>query len=284
MKQVKKRRLYIKWKRFILSVLEHVFAIVLSVIFCLNAEMALANLGIENYQTKLADDARIKNEYSESLKWYAMIAEKDNHLSPYAHLAMAEIYANELPNKNYELALENYKKAIEDCENVNIYKSAMNFIVNQTMLFRDEGVRSAIDVLSVENADFVINVVNKLYEIEPHTYSVFEKLIPATNKNIELFFDPQYTISVNTISWKYVSTLTSDKSNLAFSNDEEQLILIDSWIEDISIDSAPKVTVYKYFRYKVEKETLSVNIFGEIKDMFSYYEPIYLSEVTEIKV
>ena len=284
MKQVKKRRLYIKGKKFVISVLEHVFAIVLSVVFCLNAEMALANLGFENYQTKLADDARVKNEYVDSLNWYEKIAKKDNHLSPYAQLAMAEIYANELPNKNYILALGNYREAIVDCKDIRILKSAMNFIINQISLLRENGYSSAINVLSVENVDFVIDVVNKIYEFDPYSFFFFSKFIPATRDNIELFFDTQYNTSVDKTSWEYVSTLTSDKSNLAFANDEEQLILVDSWLEDISIDSASKVTVYKYFRYKTRKESLSVNMFGEIKAMLPYCEPIYLCEVTESTV
>ena len=52
--------------------------------------------------------------------------------------------------------------------------------------------------------------------------------------------------------WKYVSTLISDRSNLAFANDNEKLVLVDSWEELTCSTCFTTVRVYKYFRYKKE--------------------------------
>ena len=52
--------------------------------------------------------------------------------------------------------------------------------------------------------------------------------------------------------WKYVSTLTSTKSNLAFSNDNEKLVLVDTWEELECSQCFATVRIYKYFRYKKE--------------------------------
>lgn len=50
--------------------------------------------------------------------------------------------------------------------------------------------------------------------------------------------------------WSYVSTLTTDKSNLAFTNDSEKLVLVDSW-EELTCDTCfTTIKVYKYYRYK----------------------------------
>lgn len=52
--------------------------------------------------------------------------------------------------------------------------------------------------------------------------------------------------------WTYQSTLISDKSNLAFTNDNEKLVLVDSW-EELACDTCfTTVTVYQYWRYKKE--------------------------------
>ena len=52
--------------------------------------------------------------------------------------------------------------------------------------------------------------------------------------------------------WTYQSTLISDKSNLAFTNDNEKLVLVDSW-EELTCDTCfTTVTVYQYWRYKKE--------------------------------
>ena len=54
--------------------------------------------------------------------------------------------------------------------------------------------------------------------------------------------------------WVYVSTLTSLKSNLAFSNDSEKLVLVDSWSELMCDTCFTTVTIYKYYRYKYESD------------------------------
>lgn len=50
--------------------------------------------------------------------------------------------------------------------------------------------------------------------------------------------------------WQYVSTLTSKKGDLAFVNDNEKLVLVDSWVEDTCVGCGGQVVVYKYWRFK----------------------------------
>lgn len=53
-----------------------------------------------------------------------------------------------------------------------------------------------------------------------------------------------------TDNWQYVSTLTSRKGDLAFVNDNEKLVLVDSWAEDSCVGCGGQVVVYKYWRFK----------------------------------
>ncbi len=50
--------------------------------------------------------------------------------------------------------------------------------------------------------------------------------------------------------WSYVSTLTSREAGLQFENDNEKLMLVDTWQELTCDTCATTVTVYRYYRYK----------------------------------
>lgn len=75
-----------------------------------------------------------------------------------------------------------------------------------------------------------------------------------TTQNYDVITATKYA---STYNWKYVSTLTSSKSNLAFANDSEKLVLVDSWEELTCSTCFTTVRVYKYFRYKKEAASYS---------------------------
>lgn len=52
--------------------------------------------------------------------------------------------------------------------------------------------------------------------------------------------------------WTYVSTRTSYNGGEAFANDNEKLVLVDSWQELTCETCFTTVTIYKYYRYKKE--------------------------------
>ncbi len=78
------------------------------------------------------------------------------------------------------------------------------------------------------------------------------------------------TLVSNGYKWTYVSTLTSDKSNLAFTNDNEKLVLVDRKMVDAcegcDLCFAKKM-VYTYYRYKKESTGYSYSC-----DAFPGYE------------
>lgn len=91
----------------------------------------------------------------------------------------------------------------------------------------------------------------------------------ATTKTIESSYnvynvydiidaDVTYPNAVSKSEWKYVSTKVSTDPGLAFSNDTEKLVYVDSWQElecPNCNKSAAVITYYKYYRYKLVTTT-----------------------------
>ena len=77
-----------------------------------------------------------------------------------------------------------------------------------------------------------------------------KKTITASYQIIQNYDVITATKVATSYKWTYVSTVTSNRSNLAFTNENEKLVLVDSWEELTCETCFTKVKVYKYFRYK----------------------------------
>ncbi|MBQ5824277.1 MAG: hypothetical protein IIW48_05665 [Clostridia bacterium] len=253
-----------KVRSFIKEMCLIVISIIISVLFCTNSEIVFGNLGFTKSLIELSDAARLDNNYSESIKWCTMLAEKENEYSPYACLALAEIYSKELDVCDYDVAFEHYKKALDlivnnkahnenyDDNYDNILNSYLSFMLTQIEAHRnDEGY--AIDVLRNDENDENINDFIQLLEaIKTFLPSQFKNMRfeqPINKDNVIRFF-AQEKITLNYYKWEYDSTMASYNGNEAFSSDEEKLVLVGSWAESIDSNSFSTVTVYKYYRYK----------------------------------
>ena len=258
-----------------------ILSIVISALFCLNANIFWGNLGFLNTQIELADDARLNNEYNESITWYNKIVKNDSDYAPYAHLAMAEIYSLELANKNYDKALEEYKCAISGSDDVQILNSAMHFILQQITFQNDKTTDFAIDFLDNENINFVVDVMNRLNETDPKRFSSLPIDFPIEKNDIRYIFSPETKYEEKTYTWEYVSTITDYRSNLAYINDTEKVILVDSWEEILEpLTSFAPRTVYKYYRYnKVETENYEISPIIAIQRILDPQKPIPLKEL-----
>ena len=247
-------------------------------------------MGFEKQLIKLADEARIQNNYSESLNWYKKIAKKDNEYSPYAYLAIGEILSNEIDYKSYDVAYDAFKKAVDLSDNIDILNSTLNFVLQQIKLIQSEPEGNAINMLSNDNVDFVTNLLNKINSISPKQFEFIDVVFPLTAESTQDFFNQDGKIKQYYYKWEYISTLTSYNGNEAFVGDEEKLVLVDQWQELVSTSSFSTVTVYKYYRYKkvvfyeeltpleVLQRTYSINDRYFIKDFVEKNQPEFTLE------
>lgn len=271
-------------KKYILTFAKETISLILSttisVLLCLNANVLLGNLGFLKVQIKLADEARMNNSYSESIKWYNDIIKKDTAYTLYAHLALAEIYSTELENKNYDKAFEEYKLATGNGNNIQILNSAMTFILHQVDLQQKGITRVYIDFFSDENIDFVVEVMNKIYEIEPNRFSSLPINFPIERNTARDIFSAEKHFTFAQYQWEYVTTITSDRSNLAYTNDTEKILFVDSWEELTDEFSFSTIRIYKYYKYKkVETGSYEISSIKAIQRTLNPQKQIFLTQL-----
>lgn len=120
--------------------------------------------------------------------------------------------------------------------------------------------------------DEIITGTQKVTANKKYTYDVkgavgTVKTVTADYIKIQNYDVIEATKIATGYKWTYVSTLTSDQSNLAFTNDTEKLVLVDSW-EELTCDTCfTTVRIYKYYRYKKEATGYSYSC-----DAFPGYE------------
>lgn len=102
--------------------------------------------------------------------------------------------------------------------------------------------------------DKVVVSVQKVTADKKYTYdikgAVGTKKTVTANYNIIQNYDVITATKTATYAWKYVSTLTSNRGDLAFSNENEKLVFIRSWLEDECLTCDRKITVHEYWRFK----------------------------------
>lgn len=121
--------------------------------------------------------------------------------------------------------------------------------------------------------DEIITGTQKVTANKKYTYDVkgavgTVKTVTADYIKIQNYDVIEATKIATGYKWTYVSTLTSDQSNLAFTNDTEKLVLVDSW-EELTCKKTCFTTgkIYKYYRYKKEATGYSYSC-----DAFPGYE------------
>lgn len=284
---IKRKKKIQKIRKCLLGALKEIIvtaiSIIISVLFCLNAEMALGNLGIESYQIKLADNARMDNEYNESINWYEKIAKRNDEFSPFAHLALGEIYSLEITNKEYQRAFEEFEQALNESDSPLIMNSCLHFIIqqieNKTSYESIQVADKNIDILDEDHIDFVVNVFNKANEIEPEFFSSLEIDFPVDSNTIIEMFEHKNSIKKTITNWKYVSTITDHDSGLAFEDNNEKVVFVDSWKELVDEFSFTTVTYYKYYRYKLNKQSMLLPATDAIESILMPQERVYLGEI-----
>jgi len=235
----------------ILGILSSIVALLLTLLLCVNFNVIGGNLGIKTYLYKLADDEREVGNYSDSKQWYLKIIKKKEPISAsYACLAIGEMLSSEIPEPSYNNALKFYKSANKYNQDSVVLKSTLSFILQQEEIKRNNTKNNSIDFLDADNIGFFVEIVNKLNEIEPNIFKDLDITFPISEEELQILFKEDTSIKVEQRHWEYVSTLTTDKSSLAFGNGEEKLILVDSWNELVSDVSFETKSFYKYYRYK----------------------------------
>lgn len=267
--------------KFTQQTISLIISTIISALFCLNANIFFANLGILKVQIELADEARISNSYNESIKWYSEISKRDNDYAPYAHLALAEIYSIELANKNYDKAFEEYKFAITKSSDIKILNSAMIFILQQITLKENDPSSIAIDFTKDDNINFIVDVMNKINETEPNTFSTLPITFPVAKEDIVNIFFKVKRFNVIEYKWEYTSTITSYQSNLAYTNDSEKVLLADWWEESTDDLSFSLVKIYKYYKYKkVEAGSYEISSTEAIRKVLKPQEQVFLKQLS----
>lgn len=280
-KELDKTKLTIK---SVLFILEQIIAITLSVVICVNATTALGYLNIGNNRLKLADQLRQDNSYAESINWYKKIANSKRKsfqkYKPYANLALAEIYSEELDNVDYKLALDFYKDATKDINNmdVRIYKSFLRFAANQINMYQPLN-EECINIYSTEFVQLIVESINGIYESTPDVFSNYDLEFPLNDHRTRELFDIETTISKTTTEWKYVSTIVSKDAGLSKVKDDEKILLADSWQERADNYSASVNTYYKYYRYKSYSKTENISGLDFIREIAGTKSNIYLTSL-----
>lgn len=281
MERKEKRRK--KVLKFLKEIATTSLSIIISVLFCLNSNIVLGNLGIESYQIKLADESRISNEYNESIIWYEKITKKNNEISPYAHLALGEIYSLEITNKEYALAFEEFEQAFSQSNDLLIMNSCLHFIIQQieikTNIENIQASNKNIDILDEDHIDFVVDVFNKTNEINPDFFSDLEIDFPVDSNAIIEIFECQNFIKKATNNWEYVSTITSHDSGLAYESNDEKIVYVDSWKELVDEASFTTITYYKYYRYKLNEQSIILPATEAVESILNPQERIYLGQL-----
>lgn len=263
------------------TILTNFISIAISFLLCLNAGVALGNLGFEKAQIKLADEARINNEYEVSVKWYNKVASHDDQYSAYAHLAIAEIYSLEIANKEYEIAFQEYQKALNKSNDYLVLNSCMHFIIQQVKIemSAEEPQSKNINILDGDHISFVVEVVNKMNETEPDKFSNLDISFPLNESDVKNIFLNNQMITRTTREFQYVETVVSKESGLAYSGDDRKLVYIDSWAEPISSTSSSYNVFYKYYKYKAVATKTKMSAISAFDEILEPQDRIYLSQL-----
>lgn len=109
------------------------------------------------------------------------------------------------------------------------------------------------------------------------TYSYDVKGAVATTKTTNASYEIIQNYDVitadkiaNGYKWTYKSTITSRDGGLAYENDNEKVVLVDSWSEPTCETCATTVIVYKYYRY--EKTANSYTYSCDAYDGYTLYD------------
>lgn len=275
------------WKKIeIFAIIIGLLCSIFSVFVAVNSwDKTLADIGFTKYQLKVAEEYKMHHDYSNSLALYEKVIEKDGTNSYYAAYNMGYIYSELISNKDYLEAWKYYRYA-SFADDINILKGCLCFILNQNELFHNNPDAQNINVF--DNSEFecnnngininnlesnkrsnnkvIIDLLNKINKLDPNFLEQLNINLPLTEtEQMEEIFEKKY----NSISyrWKYVSTRTSYNGSEAFVNENEKLVLVDSWQESTDETSFSTVTVYKYYRYKLTEENIESITFSDyLKD------------------
>lgn len=240
----------------ITSLIVTIVSLVSSFILYTNYDELLAQLGVENKIIQLADSSRLSNDYSKAIKNYEKILTKGGNLSPYANLALAEIYSTELENKDYDIAIKYYKKAMSESADIRILESALNLLLRE-LVSNDKNTVGSQSLDFENNLSFFTTCINKYQKIYPDKFDIYNLDFPITENTFDEVFihnkELEYTIV--TYKWVYDYTKISENSGLAYIADDDKLVYITSFSEAVcpSVPSSfATVTRYKYYHYNKE--------------------------------
>lgn len=109
---------------------------------------------------------------------------------------------------------------------------------------------------NVSEVDQVVTKVQKVTADKKITYDIKGAIGKVTTITADYIEVQNYDVITATKyqedNWKYVSTLTSKRGDLAFANDNEKLVYVDSWVDDSCVGCGGQTVVYKYWRFKNE--------------------------------
>jgi tetratricopeptide (TPR) repeat protein len=262
------------------------FCNVLTMIIVINSsDKTLADIGCSSSQLKMAEEYKANHDYSNALNMYKKVLSTNDEKKYYAAYNIGRIYSDFLPEKDYQQAWEYYSITVTS-NDINILKWSLSFVMEQYTLYKNESHGGFINILDNSTTDdqnrksnmqIVINLLNQINRIDSQFANAIASNFPiSTEEDIIGLFNGIWENT--TYCWKYVGTRLSDNSAEAFENENEKLVLVDTYQELVSETAFSTVTVYKYFRYKSEKAKENKLTVTEI--MKNYYndklEPILI--------
>lgn len=260
---------------FTISFLSFLFAIITYD----NYDTFLAKRGVESQQIVVADEARRNFDYSKALNYYGMIVDRDDIYSPYAALAKLEIYNDIISDyKDWEDILNCFSVAVKSQDSL-VLRKCLNIVLSVGKKQNNPSMLLNNAILSKDNLENITELLNGLYNLQPEIFSDIEFMFPITSEKVDSFFLKFETLTIEKYRWKYVATITSDKSGLGYVHDDEKVILVGISTVPISELSTVMVNVYTYYKYeKVVISNTQKNIYEILTN--ESIAPIYLSSLT----
>lgn len=262
------------------------FCNVLTMIIVINSsDKTLADIGDPSSQLKMAEEYKANHDYSNALSMYKKVLSTNDEKKYYAAYNIGRIYSDFLPEKDYQQAWEYYSITVTS-NDINILKWCLSFVMEQYTLYKNELYSGSINIFDNSTTDnqnqksniqTVKDLLNQINQVDPRFADATASEFPiSTDEDIADLFNGIWKTA--TYRWKYVSTKYSNNGAEAFENEDEKLVLVDTYQELVSKTAFSTVTVYKYFRYKSEK--VKDNELTVIEIMKSYYndkiEPILI--------
>ncbi|MBQ3498336.1 MAG: hypothetical protein IJA87_04320 [Clostridia bacterium] len=263
------------------SVISLVISVFVTALFSQYADLALANLGVESAIINLADKSRECGSYEIAIDMYLRIIKKDNEYSPYAKVALGEIFSSYAKNYDYKKAFGYYESAIMASSDKIILDSCLKYIVEAYDSTKNENDASkpVFDVLNDKNIDFVLNVFNKYIALEPNRFKEIGIESDLSRQQIISFLEGE-TLKVIKTDWHYDFTKYDYNGNLSYINSNEKLLLVDQWQELIDANSFSTVTVYKYYHYIGTNTEEEINFMNHIRNWIEDVDNIELSKIS----